>query len=108
VHTPEEWVEHVRRTDGERPEARGRAMAGLTARISQAWPVIAEHRIPTLLFLATVPPHGEQNREHAPRFERAVPQAEIRWLEGVTHSMLGDVGSALGDDIAAWLARRPS
>jgi pimeloyl-ACP methyl ester carboxylesterase len=103
-HSAEEWVEQVRQHDGERPEARGRAMAGLTARISQAWPVLAEHRIPTLLLLATVPPHGEQNREHVPRFSRAVPHAEVRWLEGVTHSMLGDVGPGLGDDIASWLA----
>ena len=69
-----EWVDEVRARDGRLPEARGRAMHGLTARVSDAWPVIAEHRIPTLLVLATLPPHVDQNREHVGRFQEAVPQ----------------------------------
>ena len=40
-------------------EARGKAMHGMTDRVSVAWPVLAEHEIPTLLLLATVDPHGD-------------------------------------------------
>jgi len=99
-----EWVEEVRERDGRLPEARGRAMHGLTARVSDAWPVIAERQIPTLLVLATLPPHVDQNREHVGRFEEAVPQAEVRWAENAGHGVVQDVGAPLGDEIAAWLA----
>ncbi len=99
-----EWVEEVRERDGRLPESRGRAMHGLTARVSDAWPVIAEHRIPTLLILATQPPHVDQNREHVGRFEEALPQAEVRWAEHAGHGIVDDVGAPLGDEIAEWLA----
>ena len=99
-----EWVEEVRARDGRLPEARGRAMHGLTARVSDAWPVIAEQHIPTLLVLATLPPHVDQNREHVGRFQEAVPQAEVRWAENAGHGIVDDVGPPLGDEIAAWLA----
>jgi pimeloyl-ACP methyl ester carboxylesterase len=99
----EAWVEEVRERDGRRPEARGRAMHGLTERVSGAWPAIAEHEIPTLLFLATMPPHGEQNRAHIGRFEEALPHAEIRWAKNAGHGLLADVGAPLGDEIATWL-----
>jgi pimeloyl-ACP methyl ester carboxylesterase len=100
----EEWVEEVRGRDGNRPEARGRAMSGLTARVSDAWPAIAEHGIPTLLILATEPPHVDQNREHVGRFQEAVPHAEVRWAEHAGHGIVQDVGPPLGDEIATWLA----
>lgn len=99
-----EWVEEVRRRDGRMPEARGRAMHGLAGRISDAWPVIAERQIPTLLVLATQPPHVDQNREHVGRFRAAVPRAEVRWAEGAGHGIVDDVGPPLGEEIAAWLA----
>ena len=99
-----EWVDEVRERDGLRPEARGRAMHGLTARVSDAWPEIARHRIPTLLVLATLPPHVEQNREHVGRFQEAIPGAEVRWAENAGHGIVDDVGPALGDEIAVWLA----
>ena len=91
----EEWVAEVEaREDPRRAEARGRAMSGLTDRVSDAWPVLAEHEIPTLLFLATEPPHVHENRAHIARFEAAVPHAEVRWVEGAGHGMLADVGAA--------------
>jgi pimeloyl-ACP methyl ester carboxylesterase len=89
---------------GSSAEARGAAMAGLVDRVSEAWPVLAERRIPTLLLLATEPPHVDQNREHIGRFESAVPHAEVRWVPGAGHGILGDVGPPLGDEIAEWLA----
>jgi hypothetical protein len=79
-------------------------MHGLTASVSEAWPEIARHRIPTLLVLATLPPHVEQNREHIGRFVAAVPQADVRWAEQAGHGIVDDVGPPLGDEIAAWLA----
>ena len=98
-----EWVEDARRRDGRRAEARGRAMAGLAERVSDSWPALVEHRIPTLLYLATEPPHGLQNREHVGRFADAVPHAEIRWAENAGHGIVADVGPPLGDEIAVWL-----
>ena len=98
------WVDEVRARDGLLPEARGRAMHGLTARVSDAWPEIARHRIPTLLVLATLPPHVDQNREHVGRFQEAIPGAEVRWAANAGHGIVDDVGPPLGDEIAVWLA----
>jgi pimeloyl-ACP methyl ester carboxylesterase len=89
---------------GSNPDARGAAMVGLVDRVSIAWPVLADHRIPTLLLLATEPPHLDQNREHIGRFEAAVPHAEVRWVPDAGHGILADVGPPLGDEIAEWLA----
>jgi pimeloyl-ACP methyl ester carboxylesterase len=102
-----EWIAEVRtRPDPRRAEARGMAMHGLTARVNGAWSVIAEHEIPTLLLLATAPPHGDQNREHVGRFEAAVPHADVRWQQGAGHGLLEDVGEPLGEEIAAWLVEQ--
>ena len=103
---PEEWVAEAAARDPRLAEARGQAMHGLTDRVSDAWPVLAEHGIPTLLLLATADPHGTQNREHVGGFEEALPQAEVRWVEGAGHGLLDDVGAPLGDEIAAWLQTR--
>src|SRR3954452_19317969 len=84
------------RPDPRRAEARGMAMHGLTAPVSGAWPAIAEHEIPTLLFLATEPPHVDHNRAHVDRFRSAVPQAEVRWPPGASHGLLADLGPPLG------------
>jgi pimeloyl-ACP methyl ester carboxylesterase len=103
----EAWIADVEaRDDPRRAEARGRAMSGLLDRVSGAWPALAEHGIPTLLFLATEPPHVLDNRRHIGRFEAAVPQAEVRWPEGARHGLLADVGPPLGDAIATWLVEQ--
>ena len=103
----EEWIAEVRtRPDTRNAEARGMAMAGLTDRVSSAWPAIAEHEIPTLLFLATEEPHGGQNRAHIAKFETALPHAHVQWVEGAGHGLLQDVGAPLGDEIAGWLVEQ--
>jgi hypothetical protein len=78
-------------------------MSGLTDTISTAWPVLAERELPTLLFLATEPPHVEQNRAQIGAFATAVPHADVRWVDGAGHGILADVGAPLGDEIATWL-----
>jgi pimeloyl-ACP methyl ester carboxylesterase len=98
------WIDVVRRSpDPRRAEVRGMAMHGLLEPVSSAWPVLAEHEIPTLLYLATRPPHVAVNREHIGRFQAAVPHADIRWPEDTGHSIFADVGPPLGDEIASWL-----
>lgn len=104
--TPAEWVADAAARDPRNAEARGLAMRGLTDRISDAWPVIEEHGVPTLVLLATQEPHVSQNREHIDRFEAALPSAEVRWVEGASHDVLADVGAPLGDEIAGWLTAR--
>lgn len=84
----------------------GMARAGLLDRVSTAWPAISDNEIPTLLFLATQPPHVDVNRAHVPKFEGALPHAEVRWLDGVGHGIVEDVGAPLGDDIAGWLVEQ--
>jgi pimeloyl-ACP methyl ester carboxylesterase len=103
TRTPDEWVADARARDPHRAEARGRAMCGLTDPVSTAWPVLTAHELPTLLFLATEPPHVEQNRAHIGAFEDAVPHADIRWVDGASHGILADIGPPLGDEIATWL-----
>jgi pimeloyl-ACP methyl ester carboxylesterase len=103
----DEWIAEVRtRPDPRNAEARGMAMAGLADRVSPAWPSIAVHDIPTLLFLATQPPHVDANRAHVPKFEAALPHAEVRWVDGATHGIVDDVGAPLGDEIAGWLVEQ--
>lgn len=87
---------------GSSAEAMLRARDGLLDRLSVRWPALTG--VPVLLLLATQPPHVDQNREHLPRFQAAVPHAEARWVDGASHGVIADAGPPLGDSIAAWLA----
>ena len=100
----EAWLADVQaRPDPRNAEGRAYAMRGLTDPVSPAWETLGKHSIPTLLLLASVEPHAEVNRKHVGRFAAAVPQAEIRWVEGATHGIVDDVGAPLGDQLADWL-----
>lgn len=87
---------------GSSAEAMLRARDGLLDRLSVRWPALTG--VPVLLLLATQPPHVDQNREHLPRFQAAVPHADVRWVDGASHGVIADAGPPLGDSIAAWLA----
>lgn len=78
------------------------ARSGLLERLSPAWENLAD--VPVLLLLATQPPHVDQNREHLPGFQAAVPHADVRWVDGAGHGMIADAGPRLGDEIAEWIA----
>jgi pimeloyl-ACP methyl ester carboxylesterase len=77
------------------------ARGGLLDRLSPAWPSLAGVRV--LLLLATQPPHVDQNREHLPRFQAAVPHADVRWVDGASHGVIADAGPPLGDAIGGWI-----
>lgn len=88
---------------GASPEVRGAAMNGLLDRISGGWQALGEHRIPTLLLLATEPPYRDQNLRHLAAFQAAVPHAEVWWVRDAGHNVLVDAGPSIGDDIAEWI-----
>ncbi|HEU5371022.1 MAG TPA: hypothetical protein VFU51_01400 [Gaiellaceae bacterium] len=86
---------------GSPAEAMALARSGLLDRLSPAWAGLAG--MPVLLLLATKPPHVDQNREHLPRFQAAVPHADVCWVDGAGHGVIADAGPALGDEVAEWI-----
>ncbi|MGN6797969.1 MAG: alpha/beta fold hydrolase [Gaiellaceae bacterium] len=93
--------DHNGRVVGSSAESMLRARDGLLDRLSPRWPALAD--VPVLLLLATQPPHVEQNREHLPKFQSAVPHADVRWVDGASHGVIADAGPPLGDRIADWI-----
>ncbi len=72
---------------------------------SDQWAPIAAAKTPTLLLLATVPDDlRATNEAGAERFRAAVPQADIRFIEGATHSLITDLRDRFGQTVAVWLA----
>ena len=72
---------------------------------SAQWAAIAAAAIPTLLLLATEPPTArEANEAAAERFREAVPQADVRFVEGATHSLITDTREEFGETVREWLA----
>jgi pimeloyl-ACP methyl ester carboxylesterase len=95
-------LDHNGKVVGSSADSLLRARDGLLERLSPRWPALA--RLPVLLLLATQPPHVDQNREHVPTFQAAVPHADVRWIDGASHGLIADAGPRLGDTIAAWVA----
>lgn len=74
---------------------------------SGQWPAIAAGGFPVLLLLATVPDDARrQNEEAAARFRAAVPDADVRMVEGASHSMTTDLRERLGEILVDWLSTR--
>jgi hypothetical protein len=46
------------------------------------------------------------NESAAARFGAAVPQADIRFLEGASHSLITDLRDRFGEIVRDWLAAR--
>ena len=78
--------------------SRGAAMYHLTrARQSDRWAAIATAGTPTLLLLATKPDDiRSMNEAAAARFRAAVPQADVRFIEGASHSLITDLREEFG------------
>ena len=90
-------------------EARAAAMWALASeRVSDGWPAVAAARLPCLLLLATREPWGAQNEEHVPRFEAALPQAEVRRIAGAGHALTAELGPELGVLVSDWLDGVPA
>jgi pimeloyl-ACP methyl ester carboxylesterase len=95
-------LDHNGNVIGSSAESMLRARDGLRDRLSVRWPSLAD--VPVLLLLATQAPHVDQNRAHLPKFQAAVPHADVRWVDGASHGVIADAGPPLGDEIAAWIA----
>ena len=78
----------------------------MRTRPSRTWPSIATSGIPTLLLLATVPADARADNERdSSVFVAEVPQAEVVFVDGASHSMLNDLRADFGALIVDWLAR---
>ena len=86
--------------------SRGPAMYHLArVRSTDQWPAIAAAAIPTLLLLAAEPPETRAaNEAAAARFQAAIPHADVRFVEGATHSLITDQRALFGATVAGWLA----
>lgn len=72
---------------------------------TEQWPAIAAAGIPTLLLLATVPEDRlAENQAGAEAFQAAIPHADVRFLDGTTHSLITDLRDEFGRTVAEWLA----
>jgi pimeloyl-ACP methyl ester carboxylesterase len=89
------------------PQAQGAALYHLgRARQTETWPALQEEQLPTLLLLATEPPAAlEQNQRAARAFRAVIDQAEVRLLEGATHSLVTDLRTAFGRVVLEFLQK---
>jgi pimeloyl-ACP methyl ester carboxylesterase len=75
------------------------------SRQSETWPAIAASGTPVLLLLADEPAGARQvNEQGAAAFSAALPGADVRWVEGATHSLVTDERERFGATVADWLA----
>ena len=93
----------ISRTGG---PARGASMYYLMrSRQTEQWPAIAAANVPTLLLLATVPEDRlAENQAGAAAFSAAIPKADVRFVEGVSHSLITDMRDRFGQTVRDWLA----
>ena len=86
--------------------SRGPAMYYLMrSKQTEQWPAIAAAEIPTLLLLATVPEDRlAENERGAEAFKVAIPHAEVRFIEGATHSLITDLRDEFGETVREFLA----
>lgn len=76
----------------------------MRARSSATWSTTAAAAIPTLLLLATRPDEARRTSEAAAaRFSAAIPQADVRFLEDATHSLITDLRDGFGTLVVDWL-----
>jgi alpha-beta hydrolase superfamily lysophospholipase len=80
----------------------------MRARQSERWSAIAAAHVPTLLLLGTQPDElRATNEAAAKRFHAAVPDADIRFIQGATHSLITDLRDRFGAMVGAWLGQLP-
>jgi pimeloyl-ACP methyl ester carboxylesterase len=93
----------ISRTPG---AARGPALYHLArSRQSDTWPLMAAADVPVLLLLATEPDEARAMSEKGlVRFSEGLPSADVRWVEGATHSLVSDERERFGHAVARWLA----
>jgi len=93
----------ISRTPG---AARGPALYHLArSRQSDTWPLIAAAGVPVLLLLATEPDEARAMSERGlARFSAQLPTADVRWVEGATHSLVTDERERFGDTVVRWLS----
>jgi pimeloyl-ACP methyl ester carboxylesterase len=93
----------VSRTPG---VARGPALYHLTrSKQSGTWAAIDAAGIPVLLLLATEPEQARAVSEQgAAALSAAIPSADVRWVEGATHSLITDERERFGATVADWLS----
>ena len=69
------------------------------------WPAIAAGGYPVLLLLATEPEESRiLNEAAAERFAAAIPHADVRLVDGATHSLTTDLRERFGQLLVDWLA----
>jgi pimeloyl-ACP methyl ester carboxylesterase len=88
------------------PEAQGAALFHLgRARQTESWPALQEEGTPTLLLLATEPEAArDQNERAGHAFAAVIHQADVRLVDGATHSLVTDLRERFGQTVADWLA----
>ena len=65
---------------------------------------MAAAAIPTLVLLATEPPEQRQvNADAGARMRAAVPHADVRPIDGMSHAVFADLGAGAGALVADWL-----
>jgi hypothetical protein len=87
------------------PETQGAALFHLgRSKQTATWPALQEELTPTLLLLATEPESArEQNDRAGQTFKAVIHQADVRMVEGATHSLVTDLREEFGT-VAGWLA----